>query len=283
MLVFATVLCIVAPVASAAPVPAAPLPAAGAPPATLRLVWKDRFDVGEQAKLREWVVDTYAAVQSLVGPFPMEVRVYFHRRGDAREPVPWANTQRHRGQGVHLHVDPAYPLAAFRADWTAPHEFSHLILPYVGQDNAWFSEGFASYLQYPVMQSMGVLDADGAARRYRRNFERAAQGYEYPREPFVEAAPRLRLEGKYPVMYWGGAAYFQQVDVALQRTGTSLLGVLRAYLACCRRDRASLESLLAELDRLAETPTFTEHYDRFRSEPGFPGFRGDGLPVLGGR
>jgi hypothetical protein len=206
----------------------------------------------------------------------MGVSAYLHRRDGAREPVPWANTQRYRGQGVHFHVDPSYSLEAFRRDWTAPHELSHLILPYVGRQHAWFSEGFASYMQYPVMQAMGVLSESDAIRRYQRNFERAARGYGYPQRPFVEAAPKLRSDGQYRVMYWGGAAYFLQVDEALRESQSSLPAVLRTYVDCCRRDRAALNALITELDRLSPSPVFAEHYTRLSSEPGFPRFRAAG-------
>ena len=245
-----------------------------AAPATAELtfVWEDRFSAAERAKLTDWVRETHDAVERLVGPFPMGVRAHLHRRDGAREPVPWANTQRYGGQGVHLHVDPSYPLAAFRGDWTAPHELSHLVLPYLGRRNAWFSEGFASYLQYPVMQAMGVLSREQAEQRYRRNLVRAARRYDYPHQPFVEAAPKLRADRQYPVMYWGGAAYFMQVDEALETSGSSLLEVLREYVACCRRNRAGLPALLSELDRLAPSPVFSEHYQRFTTKPGFPEF-----------
>jgi len=246
----------------------------------LHFVWLDDFDAAERVKLTEWIEETHAAAVRLTGPFPMPVRVYFHRRDGAREPVPWAHTQRSRDQGVHFHVDPRFPLADFRRDWTAPHELSHLILPYLGRRHAWFAEGFASYLQYAVMQSMGVLSADDARRRYRRNLQGAERDYEHLRRPFVAAAPRLRAEGKYPVMYWGGAVYFMQVDQALVERGSSLQSILRDYLACCRRDRDGLHSLLEELDRLAGAAVFSERLRLFESEPGFPHYT-DVIP--GGR
>jgi hypothetical protein len=242
--------------------------------AELSFVWEDRFSEAEKAKLSGWVRETHDAVERLVGEFPMGVRAYMHRRDGAREPVPWANTQRYRGQGVHFHVDPSYDLESFRRDWTAPHELSHLVLPYLGRRHAWFSEGFASYMQYPVMQAMGVLSQAEAARRYRRNLQRAARGYRHPGESFVKAAPKLRADRQYAVMYWGGAAYFLQVDEVLRQSGASLPAVLRAYVSCCRRDRASLPELLAELDRLSPTPVFSVHHRRFSSEPGFPVYSG---------
>lgn len=237
---------------------------------TVAYLWRDDFSAAEREKLTAWVGETVAALETLVGPFPMDVRVYIHRRDDASEPVPWANTQRYRGQGVHFHVDPDYPLRAFREDWTAPHELSHLILPYLGDAHAWFAEGFASYMQYQVMEAQGVLTAGEAARRYRRNFEAAERGYDYGDRTFPEAAPKLRAERKYPVMYWGGAAYFMQVDDALQHSGSSLAVVLRRYLACCRRNHGELEALLTELDRIAGADTFRQLHQRLLEEPGFP-------------
>jgi len=246
---------------------------AGAGGAELRYVWEDDFSASERQRLVAWVDETAAAVESLVGAFPMDVRVHFHRRDGARQPVPWANTQRYRGQGVHLHVNPQFSLQAFRDDWTAPHELSHLMLPYLGRRHAWFAEGFASYMQYRVMQSMGVLTAADAARRYRDRLERAERGYDYPDRPFVDAAPRLRAEGRYPVMYWGGAVYFGQVDAALASHGTSLVAVVRDYMACCRRNHAELTGLIAELDRVSGTTVFADTLARFRATPGFPDFR----------
>lgn len=240
--------------------------------AELSFHWQDDFSEAEKTRLTAWVRETHDAVERLVGELPMGVRAYMHRRDDAREPVPWANTQRYRGQGVHFHVDPRFSLNDFREDWTAPHELSHLILPHVGRGDAWFAEGFASYMQYVVMQEMGVLQRSEAQRRYRRNLESAARGYDYPQESFVEAAPKLRSRGRYPVMYWGGAAYFRQVDEALKDLDSSLLEVLRRYVACCRANRARLELLLEDLDRLSPAPVFTRHYRRFASEPGFPEF-----------
>ena len=246
---------------------------ASASHAQLEYHWEDAFSPAEQERLSAWVADTHAGLELLVGPLPFTVHVYFHRRDGAREPVPWAHTQRRRGQGVHYHVDPDYPLEAFRNDWTGPHELSHLILPYLGARHAWFAEGFASFMQYQVMHAMGVLQDEQMAQRYLRNLERAERSYLYDDEPFVAAAPQLRAEGKYPTLYWGGAAYFLQLDAQLREsTGSGLLEVLRTYLGCCRRDRSALPELVDALDRAAGTHAFSEHLAEFQSRPGFPAY-----------
>jgi len=249
------------------------LAAPAAAGAELHYQWEDEFSAAERERLEAWIDETAAAVEALAGPFPMDVRVHFHRRAGTRQPVPWANTRRYRGQGVHFHVNPEFPLQAFREDWTAPHELAHLILPYLGRRHAWFAEGFASYMQYRVMQTMGVLSAAAAERRYLDRLEHAQRGYDFAEQPFVDAAPRLRAEGRYPVMYWGGAAYFGQVDWVLARHGSSLVAVVRDYMACCRRNHAELGVLIAELDRASGTTAFADTLVRFRSTPGFPAFR----------
>lgn len=245
-----------------------PLPAWAA--GNLEFVWEDRFSRSEQARLSAWVEETVRAVETLVGPFPMPIRVYFHRREGTGEPVPWAHTWRGRPQSVHFHVDTAFSTRSFRHDWTAPHELSHLILPYLGENHAWFAEGFASYLQYPVMQAMGVLSPSAARERLRRNLAQAREDYRHHGTPFPRAAPRLRQEGRYPVLYWGGAAYFLQVDAALARRGTDLQAVLADYMACCRRNHDSLSDLIRDLDRVSNGSTFATVLARFQSRPGFP-------------
>ncbi len=241
--------------------------------AELQFHWQDAFSAEEKSGLTAWITETQEALESLVGTPPFEVHIFFHRIDGAREPVPWAHTERSDIQGVHFHVDPRFPMSDFRRDWTAPHELSHLVLPYLGSKHAWFAEGFASYMQYQVMGVMGELTAAQVARSYQRKLQRSEQNYGYPDSPFAAAAKRLRAERKYPVMYWGGAAYFLRVGQELdQSPGQGLIATLKSYLTCCRQDEDDLQALLAELDRLAGSDAFNRNLQRFRSVPGFPVF-----------
>lgn len=243
--------------------------------AEFRYRWEDTFSAAEQDRLTAWIDETRRALERLVGPLPFDVEVRFQRRDGAAGPVPWAHTTRGRRQGVSFHVDPGFALDAFRRDWTAAHELSHLVLPYLGRSDAWFAEGFASYMQYPVMQAMGTLSAAEARSRLRRNLARAADDYPYPDRPFALAAGRLKEERRFPTLYWGGAAFFLQADAALRaEADTTLLAVLVDYLACCRADRARLEALAAELDQVAGRAVFVPRLGRFRTVAGFPEYRG---------
>lgn len=239
--------------------------------ADVSIHWKGRFAVSEQQKLSVWISEVITHVEMLVGPLPFEFQINFYRRDGARGPVPWAHTRRTNKPGVDFYVDPSYSIDTFRRDWTAAHEVSHLILPYLGSHNAWFAEGFASFMQYQVMQSMGVLSEKEKVRRYMYSLGKASRDYAYPDRPFVQITARLRREGKYSVMYWGGAVYFLQINDYLLRTQEStLIDVLNDYVACCRRNFSSLYELIAELDQLTKSRIFASHLDRFISTRGFP-------------
>ncbi|MCR9259886.1 MAG: hypothetical protein NXH95_09200 [Pseudomonadaceae bacterium] len=233
--------------------------------------WEDSFNATEQQRLQNWIIDTDKALTELVGELPFTRHIFFHRRDGSREPVPWAHTQRGSAQGVHFYVDLSYPQEDFMQDWTAPHELSHLVIPYLGRKNAWFAEGFASYMQYQVMMQMGVLTSTDAKQRYTQRIERAEQKFALDDLPFAEAAPKLRAMGQYPTMYWGGAVYFKQVAQQLEtQSSISLLATLASYVSCCRNEDASLQSLIERLDQLASGKVFRHCMDEFKRQPGFP-------------
>jgi hypothetical protein len=250
--------------------------------AELRYDWADDFSAPEQARLIDWIERTADGLESLSGPLPFDIRVRFQRSDNDQEPVPWANTVRSPGQGVRFVVNPDFPLDRLLADWTAAHELSHLLLPYLGRRHAWFAEGFASYMQYQVMYHMGVLDWRGVVDRYRRQMTKAAGRYDLPALPFADAAPGLRSSGDYPTMYWGGAVLFLRADSRLRQHGDTSLGqVIGEYVACCRMRTRDLAGLIGTLDRVSGTSVFSDEYDRFIEHPGFPAFE-PALAVLDG-
>lgn len=209
-------------------------------------------------------------VEDFVAPYPFDIHITFHRSTRGRGPVPWANTVRSRRQGVNFHVDPRHSLKELKADWTAAHELSHLLIPYLGKRNAWFAEGFASYMQYQVMHSMGTITDQEMQTRYQEKIERAATRYDMDDMPFTEAAGELVARRDYPTMYWGGALYFLQVDTNLRRQSQSVPAVLREFLECCRMRVDRMNALVSELDRLSGSELFSKQIETMRTSPGFP-------------
>lgn len=235
--------------------------------------WQDEFTEEERDKLQQWIRQTTHALETHVAPYPFDVHLYFYRADEEDEPVPWANTRRAPVQGIDFHVAPEFSLQAFLDDWTAPHELSHLLIPFVGKRNAWFAEGFASYMQYQVMRAQGVLSTAQIQERYRIRIEKAAQDYRLNKLPFAQAAPTLRKNAEYPTMYWGGAVYFLQVDSALRHRGSSLRQVLAEYVRCCRNNSEGLKDLVANLDRISASSIFSDGIRKNRERQGFPPYR----------
>lgn len=235
--------------------------------------FEDRFSRAEQQRLKAWVSEAEAGLEALLGPLPWDYRVYFHRSERGGEPVPWANTWKSRGRAVYFHVDMDYDQDDFLADWTAPHELTHLIFPYLGEDSRWFAEGIASYLQYPIMHANGVLTWPQAVQRYENRFRRAAGQLGGLNQSIVDLSRNPR--GAYVRLYWGGAAYFLEADRRLQKQrGRRLTDVIRQYMDCCYSAWGEdADSMIRHFDRITDSRIFSETYADTVARSGFPDTR----------
>ena len=220
--------------------------------AAIQFHYEDSFSPEEKKKVEKWLNMTAKATQDVLGAFPFVLNFYIHRSDDAGEPVPWAHTQRTADQGVHFHIDPSYSLSEFLKDWTAPHEISHLAIPFVGKSNSWFAEGFATYMQNEILLAMGECTQTDIDEKFASKLNNARPYYQVD-EPFAEVAMSLRKKHKYPEMYWGGALFFIQLDQLLKKENDiSLCDLFQEYEVCCRLSDKNLSQVLNSFDSLVE-------------------------------
>ena len=239
--------------------------------------WEDEFKPAEKNRIETWLTRVTVATAQTLGPYPFDLHFFIHRRDGSSEPVPWASTRRHALQGVDFHIDPSYSLQAFLDDWTAPHEIAHLSIPFLGSEEAWFAEGYASYMQYQIMQTLGIYTREEVRDIYASKIERCKPAYNR-NEDFVSVARELRERNRYPDMYWGGASYFMQIEQQLQSEhGQNFCEIIRDYLLCCRLKERDLDGLLKTLDHLLEDPVFSQLLKRYRSVPASEILKGDVL------
>lgn len=250
--------------------------------------------------LREWIEGIANDVAALHGRFPVprlqvlllpmlgqpqRTSPYRPRQPSA---VGFGRVVRDGGNAIELQFAQTATLAQLRADWTAHHEFSHLLLPFLAEPGSWIAEGFAGYYQNVLMARAGGYSDVDAWRRLIGGFERGRGRGNY-RDSLEEV---LRYGGENALMrrYWTGAVVALEVDVALRRRGSSLDALLGELARCCLpSNRAwTVPELFARLDALAGIPLFTGRHERWQQTSAFPsygpvleqlGVKGNGLGV----
>ena len=247
----------------------------------LRVEIVDVADPARVRMLQRWVAETAEATKRQSGPFSLHDAYVQVREIDSDDasPVPWGQTRRQQEVGVLLYVRRDATYAQLRADWTAVHEFTHLFHPYLGESGRWLAEGLASYYQNVTRARMGILPPEHAWERWDTGFRRGQA---------AETGTRLdamgRARGGTMRVYWAGAAFWLEADLALRRSGphTTLDTVLDHYAGCCLRgtDTVPPVDFITTLDRIAGTDVLLPLYRRYAASQAFPPL-GDAYARLG--
>ncbi|MFQ6004685.1 MAG: hypothetical protein ACE5OQ_04200 [Woeseia sp.] len=252
----------------------------GVPGAMLRVsLLKARGAMDTQAIIN-WIRATATDVSLAYGRFPnpsphVVIVPVGHSRNRNQSAVPYGRVIRDGGESVELFVDQSRPIQALLEDWTATHEFSHLMLPYLRNRQKWVAEGFAQYYQNVLLARSGAYDDLTAWRKLYEGFEQGRQSR--PELSPNEAAAGGIWSGLMKV-YWSGAALALMADVRLrERSGgqESLDAVLGRLRECCLpSDRVwSGQELFEKMDSLTDRPVFVLLYRRQADTAGFPDVR----------
>lgn len=247
------------------------------PGSTLRVSILKGNDASDEVPILDWLQATATDVSLAYGRFPNPLpQVLVVPVGDSREKsdgaVPFGQVIRDGGETVLLYINQNEPLSAFLSDWTATHEFSHLLLPYVDRRHKWISEGFAQYYQNVLLARSGAYDEQYA-------WQKIHDGLERGRLSRPELSPNEAADGDVRTglmkVYWSGAAIALMADVGLRELSggsESLDLVLDRLQSCCLpSDRTwSGPELFAKLDTLTDYPVFTSLYRRYADTAGFP-------------
>ena len=262
------------------------------PGATVRVALPETRPAIDEAKTLAWLEATATDVSLTYGrfpnPSPFVVVLPMGSSRWSRSAVPFGRVIRDGGEAIELFVDQQKPREDYMGDWTATHEFSHLMLPYVGSRYKWISEGFAQYYQNVLLARSGTYDDEMAWAKIHAGLSRGAASR--PELSPNEAAAR-GVRGARMKVYWSGAAIALLADVELRkRSGgrESLDDVLSRLQRCCLpSDRTwSGPELFMHLDTLIDEPLFMPLYQRHADTTGFPDtsavFERLGIDVDGG-
>lgn len=238
----------------------APIPIE-APSANLELSILGEFENLTTEQIAEWIGTSANAAATITGSFPVQraqVVVSAIQRG--KGVIPWAYVSRGGGPGIHLFVNESATADQLSRDWSTPHEMLHLLLPNIASGDHWIVEGLPSYYQYIAMARGQVITPENA---WSKLIENLVEGERREEEFSVaEATLKAGRRGIYKKIYWGGAAYFFRLDVAIRiasKNQQSLDSVLMQFRDCCFDFKSdySGEWILEELDRISGTDLFT--------------------------
>lgn len=231
---------------------------------TMQLDGIEDFSKAEQQKLRLWLEQSFHAANQLLGPYPFFTQVSLSRR-TASEPVPWAYTQRMDQQQVFFQVDSSFDLTAFQQDWTAAHEFSHLALPLLDREDLWFAEGFASYMQYQVLQQQQQLTGSPASW-YRQKLQQVAPLLQASELALVVQLKLWLQQRRYKAAYWGSTLFFIEANQKLEQQNTSLPKLIQRYQRQNRLKDKNLQQLISSLDALLHSPVFGPLLQKYQQQ-----------------
>jgi hypothetical protein len=236
-------------------------------------VTEDQFRVhglsvfkGDQAEMLEsWLTQGVNATRATLGIYPTPLELHLYPR-KSNQPVPWAYTRRDGKGSVHFHVDTRFGLKKFVEDWTVYHELAHMALPYLGPEYRWFSEGFASVMQYQIMAQAGVLQSK-LDESYRTKVSPHLRWFNSDLSA-ASIAKRLMDNRQYPAAYWGGAYFFIIADKLLsQKHNTSLIELISHYQDCCRTKDNNLTDVITSLDNILDDKLFSELMRQYQQDP----------------
>ena len=242
--------------------------------ALLRLSVLDGSPAADLEQMKSWIADAAQNVADLYGKFPLpQAQILIVPGARSPEPTPWAYVVRGGSPAAHFFVNQRRPIREFYDDWTAVHELSHLLLPYVGPEDAWISEGVATYYQNVLRARGGKMTALEAWERLHAGFLRgmdSAAGM-----TLAQATESMYRGGTHMRVYWEGAAMILIADLRLRQSTAGMQSMdtaLAALNECCSStERAwSGRELFDKLDEITGMSVFRELYDQHVASKNFP-------------
>ena len=198
-----------------------------------------------------WMGTALGAVQTVSPDYPVDrLDVKLEAAGSGSGAVVFGRVRRGTPPGLEFYVDPHADLDALNADWRGFHEAAHLLIPFPGNRDIWFTEGLASYYQYLLQARAGVITDEQAWTDLARGFQRGFDDSAGAGRSLRSLSPRMWRLRAFRRVYWTGASFFLNVDVRLRggfgAGGVSpLLHGAPLLLGCARPDPAARRTLRA--------------------------------------
>lgn len=243
----------------------------------------------ERQQLYVWLQAVADALLTVYGEWPKDRFSISIRTASSRHsPVPWGQVTRGNPDNVLLVVNPEADLREIMSDWTAFHELSHLLIPYRGHGDMWFSEGLATYYQSIIQARAGLLSEAGLWAKLAAGFDRGRNQNQWPQVDLAEISDHMRKYRNFMRVHWSGVHYWLTADIRLRQQSdnkTTLDGVLKQLKNCCQQRSMSAAAIAERLDLIAGVNIFKPLFIEYRASRAMPDHRPilTGLGVIAGQ
>lgn len=235
------------------------------------------LSAAEQVEMHRWIEGISASLADVYGHWPRRHwRVFVQGTSGAySDPIPWAQVNRGDVDEVHFYVIASTPGEQLLQEWTGYHELAHLLIPYRGWGDTWFSEGLASYYQNLLQARSGIISEQQLWQKLYEGFQRGRNDSRFDGQTLRSVSARLRSSGGFMRVYWSGAWYFLAADLHLRSSGggdASLDRVLQKLNRCCADRSMSVPEIIGRLDSLDDGHLFQQLYDSVVVSTAVPDF-----------
>ncbi|MCP5123169.1 MAG: hypothetical protein H6984_11970 [Pseudomonadales bacterium] len=244
---------------------------------TLEVLISAQFKPAMRDNLLQWTDYIAAALREVYGHWPAQhwQIVISPTAASADDPIPWAQVHRGELDRVEFFTTPNASADELRHTWTGYHELAHLLIPYRGSGDAWFSEGLASYYQNILQARSGLISEQQMWQKLYNGFQRGLAETKFDGRSLRSVSDRLRKDGGFMRVYWSGAWYFLAADTRLRLQSGGQLNLDRALAKlndCCAGQRLAVPGIIARLDQLNRVLLFHSLYEEVAASTRVPPF-----------
>ena len=162
---------------------------------------------------------------------------------------------------IQIRVGESIGAEALKNDWVLVHEMVHLALPEVGRSHNWLAEGLATYVEGVARAQAGNREVSDVWAEARHSMP---AGLPKSGEGGMDETPTW---GR---MYWGGALFCLQADIAIREQTHNRLGLQTALQAILQRtggyrNEAKIEDVFKIGDEATGTSVLQSLYQKSRS------------------
>ena len=250
------------------------------------------YDPAMQQDLRQWIEFISDALLQVYGYWPREnwLITVAPVSGASDDPIPWAQVHRDDVDSVEFFTNGKATSDELKQAWTGYHELAHLLIPYRGWGDAWFSEGLASYYQNILQARVGILTEQEMWQKLYEGYQRGLADTKFEGRELRVVSDKLRQDGGFMRVYWSGAWYFMVADARLRQQSRgrhNLDEALKKLNQCCADSAMSVQDMVSKLDQLNRVLLFQPLYEQVivstEIPPFEPIFASMGISIANGK